>query len=409
MKNLNVDTTKTTIRTFFPNTAMLLLLLITIVISSCDKDDPIEPPVQELLPLEIMCSPQLADGETLTLEDRNNGIDYIINCVYTVGGDLIVNPGVTIQFGSDAGINVSRTGSIQLLGTADENVILTGEDKIKGSWKGVFIISDNAKNKIEYTKIDYAGGGSFNSNGDQGGVIIYSESRLYMNNTTITNSETYGINAVYGKGELRLEDNTITNCEIPVLVLPNYVDAMAGGSYTGNETDAIQVANGFVTIDATYRDHGVPYHVLARLVVSAGGGKLTIDPGVEMAFGLNGSLEIAEGASGSKPSLVAVGTAQKKILFTGMDRVLGAWKGIWFDTPSALNEIGFATIEYASNASQDGAIYMWYGTVLNVHDVLFKDIADCAIHQYISTGAPNTLTTSNLTFENVTNTTICQN
>ena len=102
--------------------------------------------------------------------------------------------------------------------------------------------------------------------------------------------------------------------------------------------------------------------------------KSFINPGVEMAFGLDGKLEIPEGASGSKPSLIAVGTEQNPILFTAIDKVEGAWKGIWFDTPSALNEIGFATVEYASNDKQVGAIYAWYGTVLNVHDVLFKDI-----------------------------------
>lgn len=82
--------------------------------------------------------------------------------------------------------------------------------------------------------------------------------------------------------------------------------------------------------------------------------------------------------------------------------MLGAWQGIYFDTPSPLNKIGFATIEYATNANQEGAIEMWYGTVLNVHDVAFKDIQNCAIHQYISVGDPDTLTTSNLTYTNVT-------
>jgi len=376
-------------------------------ITSCSSDNDPEDQLEELAALVIDCSTNVASGETLTLENRNSGIDYIVNCVYVINGDIIIEPGVKIQFATDAGFSVSDTGSIQALGLANDQVVFTGENQSPGSWRGLYIDSNDTNNKIEYATIEYAGGEAFNSNGDKGAVIVWSDTRLTMRNTTITNSETFGFNASYGGDQLVLSDNTITNCNVPMLVLPNYVDGIVGGNYTGNGTNAIYVANGFITIDASMRDLGVPYHVLARLVVSAGGGKLTINPGVVLKFGLNGSLEVPEGASGSKPSLIAVGTAQEPIIFSSINTVLGAWKGIYFDTPSPLNEIGFATIEYASNPDQEGAIEAWYGTVLNVHDVVFKDIQDCAIHQYIFAGDPDTLTTSNLTYINVTNT-FCQ-
>jgi len=152
----------------------------------------------------------------------------------------------------------------------------------------------------------------------------------------------------------------------------------------------------------------VPYHLPSGMQVSPGG-NLTIQPGVVMQYGQDSRLFINEGAGGPKPSLVAVGTAAEPIVFTSIDNTLSAWRGIYFDTPSTLNEIGFATIENASSSNQDGAIETWYYTVLNVHDVLFKDITNCAIHQYIFNGDPNTITTSNLSFDNVTNTSVCQN
>lgn len=391
-------------------TKLLLMgaLSVLLFVTSCSKDDSSAEVVPELEALVLDCSIGIVPGETLTLENRNSGVDYIINCEYKAYGDLIIEPGVTIQFSTDAGIKVSSTGSIQVLGTAQNKVVFTGEDKVPGSWKGIFMQSMDVKNKIEYAEIEYAGGGYFNSNGDLGAVIVYSSTLLNMNNTTITNSESYGFNASYGGDELVLENNIITNCNVPMLILPDYLNAIVGGNYSGNNSDAIYVANGFITIDATMRDLGVPYHILARLAVTAGGGKLTINPGAVLKFGLNGSLEVNEGAIGSKPSLIAVGTAQSPILFTGIDAVLGAWQGIYFDTPSALNEIGFATIEYASNPDQEGAIETWYGTVLNVHDVTFKDIQRCAIHQYKFPNDPNTLITSNLTYINVTNN-FCQN
>ncbi len=403
---LKTETTMKTVKFIFLQPAFLLLLFI-VVLSSCTKEE--EPPVEpELPPLVIDCSTRVNDGETFTLEDRNTGIDYIIDCVYLVDGDFMVNPGVTIQFGGDAGIKVSQSGSIQLLGTAQDQVVFTGEDKIRGSWRGVFIQSNDPKNTIEHAKIEYAGGGSFNSNGDQGAVIAYSDTQLNMNNTTLTNSSTYGFNASYGEGDFTLTNNTITSCAAPMLVEGAYPSAISGGSYTGNDLDAILVGADQITGVHNWSKLDVDYHLPAGLQVIPGG-TLTIMPGAVLKFGQDSRLHINEGASGPKPSLIAVGTAADPIVFTSLDNTLRAWRGIYLDTPSTLNEIGFARIENASNSAQLGAIETWYGTVLNVHDVLFKDIPDCAIHQYISNGAPNTLTTSNLSFENVGTTVICQN
>ena len=164
------------------------------------------------VPPEEVCSTSnvLAVGEARTLHNINNGVDYIINCTYRVNGDLIIDPGVTIQFGTDAGISVSRSGSIQALGTQEQPVLLTGEDKIAGAWKGVFIESNDIKNTLQNTNIDYAGGSAFNSNGDLGAVIVWSDTRLKMVNTTIRHSAAYGFNASYGGDALILRDNIIT-------------------------------------------------------------------------------------------------------------------------------------------------------------------------------------------------------
>lgn len=392
-----------TLKHKFPKTTFILLLL-TALISSCSSDDDNDSGTPELETLVIDCSSQILAGEVVTLENRNDGIDYIIDCVYVVDGDFIIEPGVTIQFGTDAGIRVYEEGAIQALGTAQNQVVFTGENQIPGSWKGIFIDSNDIKNKIEHAKIEYAGGGSFNSNGDLGAVIVYSDSRLNMNNTTITNSEAYGFNASYGEDELILENNTITSCNAPMYILGVYITTISGGSYTGNNLDAIVADRSFIANEShhIWTKLNVPYHFPEGMDVTNSGGKLTIMPGVVMKFGQDTDLAISEGASGNKPSLIAVGTAAEPIIFTSIDNTLSAWRGIYFDSPSTLNEIGFATIENASNAAQEGAITNWSGTVLNVHDVLFKDITFCGIKY-----TPITVTTSNLSYDNV-GTPICQ-
>jgi len=180
-----------------------------------------------------------------------------------------------------------------------------------------------------------------------------------------------------------------------------YPDTISGGKYTGNNTDAIIVIGKFITHHAVWKDLGVPYHIIDRLDVVSGGGQLTINPGVTMAFGLDAKFNIDERASGSKPSLIAIGTEDKHITFTAINKVKGGWKGFYFDSPSPLNEIAFANIEYASNPQQAGAIYTWYGTVLNIHNVNFNHIQRDAIYIESSTNTPSSVTESNNNYSDV--------
>ncbi len=346
---------------------------------SDNQADPLTSDATPILDTQVLDCSDVGVGEVLTLENRNEGVDYLISCVLSVSGDLVIDPDVTIEFTTDAGISVNTDGSIEAIGTSDKPIVFTGEDKTPGTWRGIFVDSNDANNALSYVEIDYAGGMGFNSNDDRGAIIIYSDSRLTVTDSTIRNSETFGINANYGSSLLVLSDNTITACDAPISMLALYPGAISGGMYTGNTTDAIIANTAAIDVDTTWRDLGVPYQFPAGFRVIAGG-TLTIEAGVTLEFGLNSVLDVNEGASGPKPSLIAVGTAQNPIIFTGIEKVKGAWQGVYFDTPSALNEIGFATIQYASDPTSPGAIYGWYGTVLRVHDVLFEHIQRDGIH-----------------------------
>ena len=390
----------------------IIIVMVTFAFTACgDSENKTTTPTPQTqtqtqtLGTKLIEECKIPAGETLKLVDRNEHVDYIIDCTYVVAGDLIVDKNVTIEFGTDAGINVDG-GSIQLKGEEKTPVTLTGIDKNKGAWKGVMVDSNDVKNEINYTHIDYAGGEAFNSNGDKGAVIIWGDAKLKMQNTTITNSETYGINARYGGDELELKNNTITACDAPMYIAATYPDTISGGKYTGNNTDAIIVSSEFIAHDATWNDLGVPYHIIDRLDVVAGGGKLTLKPGVTLAFGLDVKFYIDEGASGSKPSLIAKGTEDKRITFTAINKVKGGWRGIYFDSPSPLNEIAFANIEYASNPNQAGAIYTWYNTVLNIHDVNFNHIQRDAIHIKKFPADPTTVTESNNNYSDIDGTNV---
>jgi len=117
--------------------------------------------------------------------------------------------------------------------------------------------------------------------------------------------------------------------------------------------------------DASCQVGGVPASIASTVTLPAGcyevneevyvgdGGKLVVEPGVELRFAAGTGLRIE-----SDGALSAVGTADKPILFTGKKKQRGSWKEIYFEnSASDANALSYVTIEYAGGEEHldDGA------------------------------------------------------
>jgi hypothetical protein len=108
---------------------------------------------------------------------------------------------------------------------------------------------------------------------------------------------------------------------------------------TGNARDVIRILGGalYISADLTLKDRGVPYYfVFDRVRVTDPVGErtptLTIEPGVAVQF--DDYLEVGfvnPGVSNQPGRLIAVGTAEKPIVFTSSKAAPapGDWPGIW--------------------------------------------------------------------------------
>lgn len=134
-----------------------------LMIFSCKKDE-IEPsvPVSPTIvnePIVLDCG-YFSDNPNVHLtDDPDAPVDYIVTCDPMTSGDFIIDAGVVIAFESDAGLRLGKygNGKIQMNGTADKPIILTGTQKDKGTWRGIQISSDNPANQMSYVTIEYAG------------------------------------------------------------------------------------------------------------------------------------------------------------------------------------------------------------------------------------------------------------
>lgn len=147
-----------------------------------------------------------------------------------------------------------------------------------------------------------------------------------------------------------------------------------------NNVSSTNLINQDITQDRILEDINedptVPdYIVTADIGVRA---KLTIKPGVVIAFEDKKGMTINQAGA-----LVAKGSAEKKIVFTGKDAVKGYWSGIVFTNNNPLNELLHVEVNYAGGHP----IYpMPQGTAIGVTGTGFLKLSHTAIQHSSSNG-----------------------
>ncbi|MDT0294603.1 hypothetical protein ACFQ3R_04430 [Mesonia ostreae] len=395
---------------------LFALLLVGSIFTSCSSDDDTlddtgtNPPQENNQAILLDCDSFQANNADaiLLLEDLNDEVDYIINCVTVVQVDLKIEPGVVIQFTDGAGMKIRESGSLNAVGTENKPIAFSSAAQVKGAWKGIISDSEKIKNRFDYVTIEYAGAGNLGAATQLGSLIFTPNAYYRLNNVTIRNGLNYGLFSNNYDYDAEINDCIITNCDVPMFVDTNILSTISGGDFTGNTTDVIRLNGGSTgTVDAshTWKDLGIPYRVAEDIIIKDGA-KLTLEPGVILEFedtkGMTIDKLFDEGSA-----LIAVGTPTNPIVFTGVTKSPGAWKSIFcYRSTSVQNKMENVLIEYAGGAGADGAIEFWTEPVLNVSSSTFKDIAACAVFNHGDEDNPN-FSESNNTTDNVSGGYIC--
>lgn len=209
----------------------------------------------------------------------------------------------------------------------------------------------------------------------QGDTLQPTQEALFVDHVTIEGSASNGLvlhdNAGFAAGSNALVVKG--SAAHPLSIFARSVGGIPAGDYTGNTNDTILLpttsGNEAITETTTLHERGVPYlvgHATSDgdLRVEPGANQppvtLTIEPGVIMKFKRDGIFRVAVFASTTpaRASLVAVGTAEKKIIFTSGEATpaAGDWHGLRFgDVPTATNHVEHVRVEYAGGATVSGS------------------------------------------------------
>ncbi len=301
------------------------------------------------------------------------GLPYIFKGGFDVdpGGVLTVDPGVEVRV--DTGFYVD--GAIKAVGTAAQPILFTGIKQQPGGWWGMNVNGGQlgiASALLDQVIIEY--GGSDNS--DYGGNLIVSTANVTVTNTILRNSSTYG---VYNEGgapdeqfAVTIENSTISGNQKGAVVCKDESCNMTLNNLqvSGNGQDAI-IFRSYVWGNNTWRSFGLPYLIEGQGGVSKGG-TLTIEPGVEVRMAQDASFSI-DGI------LSAVGTSEQPVIFTGVQKQAGWWKGISIGN-GGVAELRYCDIGYGGN----------WGPIGNSAQLTVQSsslaISNCRIHDSSSAG-----------------------
>ncbi len=96
------------------------------------------------------------------------------------------------------------------------------------------------------------------------------------------------------------------------------------------------------------------------------GGTLTINPGTVLIFDSDSYLYVGGG------TLNAVGTAEEPVVFTGLEKTPGYWRGIWMSgSTDATNELSHILVEYGGSSSNCGNLDI-SGSRVKISDSTFR-------------------------------------
>jgi large repetitive protein len=273
---------------------------------------------------------------------QNQGSPFLIDSTIFVGSEsgtsLIIEPGVKLKFGRDAGLTVSDDqypGALEVNGKPDDPVVFTSnlDPSIQdyGDW-GYLIFNGGSKEKswLNNTIIEYGGGRA-----DTSGMIAVNNCSVAIDSCTIRYAGNMGLSLNEHAFFSSFKHNMITKClNYPLSISGNYVHTI-GENNTFTTTTGIEIkGDSYTCSDETWYPQTCPYIINGELIIgSAEGSKLTIAPGTTMYFTGNSGIKVGYPA-GNKGFLKALGSSKDPVTFTSLapssQQIPGQWQGIFF-------------------------------------------------------------------------------
>lgn len=281
----------------------------------------------------------------------------------SAGVAITVNPGVICKFdnGNFIQVGYSSPGTFIVSGTDTLPVVFTRIEGIQnwGHASGGILIASHATQNSAFNNciIEHATLGLRIGNGS-----------IVINNCRIRNNANYGVYFADGSGPKDtlsfIKDSITNNGGYPLSIQANEVVNLPGETFfSGNAKQLIEVRNGPVEKNGTWRKHMVPYFFNGAINIgSEAGVSISVNPGTVLMFDQSAYLEIGYTETAS---FIANGTATDSIRFiSGATAAYWGYGGtngggLWFGSKTT----GNSSLQYCVIDSATAGIYVTDATL----------------------------------------------
>lgn len=390
--------------------ALSLPFILAATVSAHAEEDPCPPLIPPVDMQKIMTDPDLTDMERLKLL-QNSGRDIREPATWSgchtvldetdIYAPITIEPGTTLKFKENAGLDIHSGGSLDASGTADKPVTFTADDEMPGYWYGLYFDSNSSKNRLVHSTITYAGGNQKGSGspmkratGDSNpatrAVMVHEGASLRLENTHISHAKGYGIEVL---GALQdFKNNRIDHTDVPARLIPDTVGMIDENStFTDNKKNRIDLVGlGTLNKDASWVDPGIPYIWNHITTIAA---NLELQPGVEIRMGTESRMSISETGS-----LKAIGTTEKPIVIHGVSSVPGSWEGIYIKSNSDKNVWKYVRVaDGGDGGSFKTSVYV--GGYLDISDSWIENSRNIGLLVNKSSGIDATIKKSGIQYK----------
>jgi len=295
-----------------------------------------------------MLGSTLDNDDEITVPTLADGVSYFLPDDINVNSGLAIEAGASFSAASETFITVNTNGYLIAEGTASDKITFTAEDTGNG-WRGIFFQSNNNLNSLDHVEISYGGNASGPSSGVEPasiGMEGFFDSKLKINNTTISNSLNYGLYAEGGAEITEFSNNTFNdNDGFPIgSNIFNACEVDNASTFSNNGTNAVEVFGSTLAegVDKTLSkiDDGTAYRATGNVNLN---GELTVEAGTTFEFDEGVVFSV-----NSQGGIVAEGTSEDMITFTASNNS-EPWGGIVHYSTSTSNVMSFCTISYGGN------------------------------------------------------------
>lgn len=327
----------------------------------------------------ILKNTDVNGGKRLTSDEC-----YVAESPLTVNeGTLEIEAGTSVLFRKDAEILFRDEGRLKAVGEPGKHIWFYGTNDEKGFWRGLaFQNTGSGEHVLDYVQIKGAGSREKGAVYVQGGNV-----NLTVSNSIFEKNATAAIQAESGDSTVRIQSSEFKDGELALILHPENFrllgdDLVFSGNQDtdGNDRNYVFVSNtGNLKVTKNGTWPGYTYYSRGDIEIS---GAIKISEGATLIMEKQRHVSVR----GDSASLVAEGTEENPIVFTGATKRRGSWRGIQIhSTNSPDNRLENVRIEYAGDSvylggTEQGALFLRSDSIeISLENVTFHDNQHAAI------------------------------